>query len=157
FNATLGRVEGFGDESLLMLWRYGQQAIFVPVLVALVGALVLLAFRPVWRPLLGSAALVFKRIHLSASASTAAQWLLLGQLAAAVIIGWRFRGILGAVVIRVNEASTAALAPLAPVDGMADERMWFTIATSMALLAMMLAWWAILRRPSPNPSSKPLG
>jgi hypothetical protein len=157
FNATLGRVEGFGDESVLTQWRYGQQALFVPALIALATALVLLACRPIWRPLIGAGGRVFKRLRLSASAATAGQWLLLGQLAAAIIIGWRFRDILGAVMVRVNDASTSALTPLAPGGVMVEERAWFTITTSVSLLAMISAWWAILSPRGRIGSGRPLG
>jgi hypothetical protein len=153
FNNTLDRPSGFTGESPLTWLRWGRMAIFpgaVQVtIVLLIAWLVAAAWSLLTRfiPALGNALRSVRdglvRVTRMNDPDTAAQSLLIAQIAALAAFWWYFRDIFSAAVSIISTASPEWLDPLRP------ERLFrhqlYNLVMSMLILAMSLGAWQLIK------------
>lgn len=155
FNLTLGRRGGFSDDTLLDWWEYGARSLVTPVVygvltlgAALAGRACWRILRPAARPLVERSERLLReassRIGL-ADPSAAAQWLLVAQGAALVVIVWQFSDLLRAIFTFVEVAEPGTLAVLSDSS---PAPVLYRRALSITLSLAVVAWDRLLKRPS---------
>jgi hypothetical protein len=154
FNQSLGRDAAFSTDRVPGDWlAFGAQSLFAP---ALLAALAVLAGRLAvtgWRLLLGAVPFLrpfVRGVHRGLASAAgrigatgpvaASQWLLVAQILALALVAARFVPLMETVVFP-GEVGPEALALLADES---TEPMWYRATVTLVLLAMGLAWYALL-------------
>jgi hypothetical protein len=156
------RPEAFSADTALSLWLWGARSLVGPGV--FMGGVLLLAtaVRFVVRPIGASVSrtsagrrLARLREALSrrrrGGLNDLAQIVVVLQIAAIAAICWAFRALLSTLPAAVSTTPPSLFAVLGP--GVSRERIWFSFAASMALVAMMSLWTMLLHcsRRSPRP------
>lgn len=155
FNQSLGRIEGFSDESVLDAFVWGVRALFGPASYMLLALIAARAARVVWRlavrfiPPITRSALAFRRQWRAAarragfSDRSRAQWLLAAQILAVAVVIWIFRDLIGAFATFLNVAPAETLRQLSPDN---SAHIAYRMVLSVLVLAMVTAWHSLLTK-----------